>query len=53
MKENTSLDVFENAPVRKAVLQNVLSAIAAMLMVLVYNLEDIFFIGQTHDSCRW
>lgn len=28
---------------------------AAMLMVLIYNLADTFFIGQTHDefrSCR-
>lgn len=44
------MDVFENAPVKKAVLQNALPAMAAMLMVLIYNLADTFFIAQTHDD---
>lgn len=52
MEENKSLEVFENAPARKAVLQNALPAMAAMLMVLVYNLADTFFIGQTHDDLQ-
>lgn len=52
MEENKSLEVFENAPVWKAVLQNALPAMAAMLMVLIYNLADTFFIGQTHDDLQ-
>ena len=52
MEEPKSLEVFEKAPVRKAVLQNALPAMAAMLMVLIYNLADIFFIGQTHDDLQ-
>ncbi len=52
MEQNKSLDVFAHAPVRKAVLQNVLPAMAAMLMVLIYNLADTFFIGQTHDDLQ-
>ncbi|MGM9615139.1 MAG: MATE family efflux transporter [Oscillospiraceae bacterium] len=52
MVEHKSLDVFENAPVRKAVFQNALPAMAAMLMVLIYNLADTFFIGQTHDDLQ-
>lgn len=52
MNENKSLEVFESAPVRKAVLQNALPAMAAMLMVLIYNLADTFFIGQTHDDLQ-
>ena len=52
MEENKSLEVFAKAPVRKAVLQNALPAMAAMLMVLVYNLADTFFIGQTHDDLQ-
>ncbi len=52
MEQNKSLDVFENAPVRKAVFQNALPAMAAMLMVLVYNLADTFFIGQTHNDLQ-
>lgn len=52
MDEHESLEVFENAPVRKAVLQNALPAMAAMLMVLIYNLADTFFIAQTHDDLQ-
>ena len=35
METNKSLEVFAKTPVRKAVLQNVLPAMAAMLMVLL------------------
>ena len=48
--EQKSLEVFESMPVPKAVFKNALPAMAAMLMVLVYNLADTFFIGQTHDA---
>lgn len=49
MKEK-SLEMFETMSVPKVVLKNALPAMAAMLMVLVYNLADTFFIGQTHDA---
>lgn len=52
MENNKSLEIFENAPVRNAVFQNALPAMAAMLMVLIYNLADTFFIGQTHDDLQ-
>lgn len=52
MESNKGIDVFENAPVSKAVFQNALPAMAAMLMVLIYNLADTFFIGQTHDDLQ-
>lgn len=52
METNKSLEVFAKTPVRKAVLQNALPAMAAMLMVLIYNLADTFFIGQTHDDLQ-
>ncbi len=45
-----SMTVFEQAPVPKAVLQNTIPAMAAMLMVLIYNLADTFFIAQTHND---
>ncbi len=44
-----NLDTFENAPVARAVITNVIPAIISMIMVLVYNLADTFFIGQTKD----
>lgn len=52
MNDSKTLEVFENAPVRTAVLKNALPAMAAMLMVLIYNLADTFFIGQTHDDLQ-
>lgn len=48
MKDKTT-DIFQNAPVPKAVLVNVIPSIISMIMVLVYNLADTFFIGQTKD----
>lgn len=52
MEDNKSMEVFAKAPIRKAVLQNALPAMAAMLMVLIYNLADTFFIRQTHDDLQ-
>lgn len=52
MENKKSMEVFHNAPVHYAVLKNVLPAMAAMLMVLIYNLADTFFIGQTHDALQ-
>lgn len=50
MNNTNTMEVFEKAPVPKAVLKNTLPAMAAMLMVLIYNLADTFFIGQTHND---
>ena len=48
--EDKNMEVFKSAPVPQAVLRNVLPAMAAMLMVLIYNLADTFFIGQTRND---
>ncbi len=45
-----SMTVFEKAPIPKAVLKNAIPAMAAMLMVLIYNLADTFFISQTRSD---
>ncbi|MDE6593082.1 MAG: MATE family efflux transporter [Oscillospiraceae bacterium] len=47
---NKTVEIFENAPVPKAVLVNIIPSIISMLMVLVYNLADTFFIGQTKNA---
>ncbi len=52
MNNQKSMEVFAKAPVSQAVLKNALPAMAAMLMVLIYNLADTFFIGQTHDTLQ-
>lgn len=50
MKREKSLDVFSMMPVPQAVIKNAIPAMVAMLMVLIYNLADTFFIGQTHNA---
>lgn len=45
-------EIFRSAPVPEAVLKNALPAMMAMLMVLVYNLADTFFIGQTRNALQ-
>ena len=52
MKKSNAADIFGKAPVFQAVFKNALPAMAAMLMVLIYNLADTFFIGQTHDALQ-
>ncbi len=43
-------EIFRDAPIPKAVISNIVPSIVSMLMVLVYNLADTFFIGQTKDA---
>lgn len=52
MKNSKSMEVFDTMSTSKAVMKNALPAMAAMLMVLIYNLADTFFIGQTHDALQ-
>lgn len=52
MNHKNSMEIFRKGPVSQAVFKNALPAMAAMLMVLVYNLADTFFIGQTHDALQ-
>ncbi len=49
-KKDDSLEIFASAPIPKAVLTNAIPAMIAMLMVLIYNMADTFFVGQTHDA---
>ena len=52
MKEQNKLEIYNSMPVSQAVVRNAIPAMAAMLMTLIYNLADTFFIGQTHNACR-
>lgn len=49
MNEN-KVEKYNAMPVKKAVIQNIIPAMLAMLMTLVYNVADTFFIGQTHNA---
>lgn len=50
MKEQNALETYNSMPVSQSVVRNALPAMAAMLMTLIYNLADTFFIGQTHNA---
>ena len=50
MRDSKATILFEKASVSQAVLKSALPAMAAMLMTLIYNLADTFFVGQTHDA---
>lgn len=43
------IEIFENAPVKKAVLMQIVPAIAAQMIALIYNLADTYFVGRLND----
>ena len=47
---NQNEAVFEKAPVKKAVLQMAVPTVISSLVLVVYNMADTFFVGQTHDA---
>lgn len=47
-----NLNTFRSGKVSTAVFKNAIPAMVAMLMVLVYNIADTFFIGQTHNDLQ-
>ena len=49
-KKDKTIEIFQNAPVPKAVISNIIPSIISMIMVLFYNLADTFFIGQTKNA---
>ncbi len=43
-------DIFENAPIPKAVATLALPTMLSMLVTIFYNMADTFFVGQTGDA---
>lgn len=52
MNEQNQMELFRSGKVSAAVFKNAVPAMIAMLMVLIYNIADTFFIGQTHDDLQ-
>lgn len=50
--ENINKDIFEKQPIRKSVWKLALPTIASMLVTVLYNLADTFFVGQTNDKSQ-
>jgi putative MATE family efflux protein len=49
MKKYSGFELMETAPVGTAIIRLALPMVAAMLAQAVYNMTDMFFIGQTGD----
>lgn len=47
--DNKQIDILEKLPVNEALIKLALPSIIAMLVNIVYNLADTFFIGQLND----
>lgn len=51
-KNGNAAEMFATGSIPKVVIQNSIPALIAMVMVMVYNLADTFFIGMTHDDLQ-
>lgn len=52
MQSNATLsreDIFRTLPIHSALVKMVLPAVASQLIVLIYNMADTFFVGQTNN----
>ncbi len=49
---NKNKYLFEEAPIAKAVATMAIPTIISMLVVVIYNMADTFFIGQTNDAMQ-
>lgn len=49
---NRNKELFEHAPVSKAVAVMAIPTMISMLVVVIYNMADTFFIGQTQDPMK-
>lgn len=50
MHDDKTIALFRDAPVPKAVLNNAFPSIVSMIMILIYNIADTFFISQTKNA---
>ena len=47
-----AIESFRTDPIPKIVIKNSIPALIAMMMVMVYNLADTFFLGLTHNDLQ-
>ena len=48
--KTSAIESFKKDPIPKIVIKNSIPALIAMIMVMVYNLADTFFLGLTHND---
>lgn len=49
-EQDRTIELFRDAPVPKAVINNAIPSIISMIMILLYNMADTLFIGMTKDA---
>ena len=49
MNRNDKIDIFENKPIVSALASMAIPTIISQLITLVYNVADMWFIGQTDN----
>lgn len=49
---NQNEAVFRDAPVRTAVVRMAVPTVISSLVLVIYNMADTFFVGQTHDAMQ-
>lgn len=52
MNDEKSIEIFEKMPVKQAVIKLAIPTVIGQLVVLVYNLADTWFVGQTKDNAQ-
>lgn len=50
MEQNN--EIFAKMPVKKAVVKMAVPSVISSLVLVIYNMADTFFVGQTHDAMQ-
>lgn len=50
MSHLNKIDLFENIPIKKAAIHLIIPTVISQLVMLIYNMADTWFIGQTGDA---
>jgi len=52
MTPDARTELFENTPIRKAAMMQIIPSVLSQLVTLVYNLADTFFVGMLNDPAQ-
>lgn len=48
--ENRNQKIFSEMPVKNAVFKMAVPSVVSSLVLVIYNMADTFFVGQTHNA---
>ncbi len=52
MNSNDRIELFEKTPVKRAVIKQIMPAVAAQMVAVVYSLADTYFVGMLNDPAQ-